>query len=103
MEIIVNIVGYVFITAGVFFMISGALGVLRMPEFFTRLHPAGIVDSFGAPLVLIGVAIQNGMNIFSGKIILIILFILLTSPTATHALAKAALFSGLKPLIKDKK
>jgi multicomponent Na+:H+ antiporter subunit G len=103
MALFVDIIGYLFIVAGVFFMVTGSLGVLRMPEFFTRLHPAGIVDSFGAPLVLIGVVIQNGMTIFSGKIILLILFIFITSPTATHALAKAALFSGLKPLIKDKK
>jgi multicomponent Na+:H+ antiporter subunit G len=99
----IDIVSYFFILGGVFFMFSGALGVMRMPEFFTRLHPASLNDSLGAPMVLIGVAIQNGMTLFSWKIILLVLFTFITGPTATHALAKAALFYGLKPLIKDKK
>jgi multicomponent Na+:H+ antiporter subunit G len=101
METVVDIIGLVLILAGVFFMFSAALGVLRMPDFFTRLHPAGITDSLGAPLVLIGVAIQSGATLFSGKIILLILFMLITNPTACHALAKAALYGGLKPLIKS--
>lgn len=96
----VNIISYAFILAGVFFIFTGALGILRMPDLFTRLHPAGLADSFGAPLVLIGVAIQNGFSLFSAKIILLIFFLLITSPTATHALSKSALLSGIKPWSK---
>ena len=91
------------IIAGIFFMFSAALGIIRMPDFFTRLHPAGIADSLGAPLFLLGIAIQNGTTLFSGKILLLILFMLITNPTACHALAKAALYGGLKPLIKEAK
>lgn len=97
MENLSNIVGMFFIVSGAFFMFSAALGVLRMPDFYTRLHPAGVTDSIGAPFVLIGIAILNGATLFSGKIILLVLFILITSPTACHALAKAASYSGLKP------
>ena len=96
-------VGMFFIVAGAFFMFSAALGILRMPDFYTRLHPAGVTDSLGAPFVLIGIAILNGATLFSGKIILLILFMLITSPTACHALAKAATFSGLKPYKGRKK
>ena len=96
-------IGMFFIISGAFFMFTAALGVLRMPDFFTRLHPAGVTDSLGAPFVLIGVAILNGITLFSGKIILLILFLMITSPTACHALAKAAVFSGLKPVKGRKK
>ena len=103
MEDIAFVVGMIFMVAGAFFIFTAALGVLRMPDFFTRLHPAGIADGLGVPLVLIGIAIQNGFSLFSGKIILLILFIFITSPTACHALANAAVLSGLKPVSKKKK
>ncbi|MCE3232101.1 MAG: conserved rane protein of unknown function [Rickettsiaceae bacterium] len=103
LALFVQILGYCFIVSGVFFIFTAALGVLRMPDFFTRLHPAGLADSFGAPLVLIGVAIQHGFSFLSAKIMLLVFFILITSPTSTHALAKAALFFGLKPITRDKK
>jgi multicomponent Na+:H+ antiporter subunit G len=103
MENIAFIIGTIFMVLGAFFMFTAALGVLRMPDFFTRLHPAGIADALGAPLVLIGIAIQSGFSLFSGKIILLILFILITSPTACHALAHSAVLSGLKPAARKKK
>ncbi len=100
MTYFVNMVSYAFILAGVFYIFTGSLGILRMPDLFTRLHPAGLSDSFGAPLVLIGVAIQNGFTLFSAKLIMLIFFLLVTSPTATHALSKSALLSGIKPWSK---
>jgi multicomponent Na+:H+ antiporter subunit G len=103
MENIAQNIGMFFIIAGTFFMFTAALGLIRMPDFFTRLHPAGVADSLGAPMVLTGVAILNGLTLFSGKIILLMLFILITSPTACHALAKAAAFSGLIPVKRRKK
>lgn len=103
MDDISYMIGMFFIVAGTFFIFTSALGILRMPDFFTRLHPAGITDSLGAPLVLVGIAVQNGMTLFSGKIILLILFLMITSPTACHALAKAAVFGGLKPFTRRKK
>jgi len=96
----VSFIGDLFIIVGVFFIFTGSLGVLRMPDFFTRLHPAGITDSLGAPLALLGVAIKSGLTLFSGKILLLILFLLITNPTACHALARAALFAGLEPWTK---
>jgi multicomponent Na+:H+ antiporter subunit G len=103
MENLSFIIGMIFMVVGAFFMFTAALGVLRMPDFFTRLHPAGIADALGAPLVLIGIAIQSGFTLFSGKVILLILFLFITSPTACHALAHAAVLSGLKPVARRKK
>jgi multicomponent Na+:H+ antiporter subunit G len=80
---------------GAFFVLTGALGILRMPDFFSRLHPAGVTDSVGVILVLGGLMVQAGLSMVSGKLLLLMLFLLLTSPTACHALAKAAYLSGM--------
>jgi multicomponent Na+:H+ antiporter subunit G len=90
LEIIQNIFGFVFIAIGIFIVISGSLGMLRFPDIFARLHAAGVTDSLGAPLVIFGVMILEGFTIVALKLFLLILLILLTSPTACHALAKAA-------------
>ena len=100
MDKIIYIFSNFCILAGAFFMLTAALGLVRMPDFFTRLHPAGIADSLGGPLLLVGIAIKYGFSLFSGKIILLILFMLITNPTACHALSKAAVYGGLKPLVK---
>lgn len=83
---------------GAFFVFTSALGLLRMPDFFTRLHPAGIGDSIGLPLILLGLLLNQEFGLISFKIFLLIIFSLVTSATASHALAKAALMSGVKPL-----
>ena len=103
MEQITNIISWGLIVFGAFFMISGSLGILRMPDFFTRLHPAGLTDSFGAPLILLGVAVHFGFSLLSGKIILLVLLLLITNPTATHVLSQAAIVAKLKPWLKEKK
>ena len=100
---IINIVSWIFIFAGAFFVFTGALGILRMPDFFTRLHPAGIIDAMGAPCVFIGVAMQNGFTLFTGKIAILTIFLFITSPTASHTVAKSALINGLKPFQKGEK
>lgn len=85
---------------GAFFVVVSAIGVLRMPDFFTRLHAAGIVDTLGVMLVLFGLMLQAGAWPVGIKLALILVLILYTAPTATHALAKAALHGGLDPKCK---
>lgn len=99
---ILEIISWFFLLSGSFLIITGALGTVRFPDFYTRMHAAGITDSLGAPLVLVSLAVQDGLTLFSGKIILLILFLLITGPTSTHALARAAMLSGLKPFRKEK-
>lgn len=98
MDDAINILSWICLVLGAFFVFSGALGLLRFPDFFTRLHPAGLKDSMGAPLMLIGLMLKAGLTLVSAKIALLILFLLITSPTSCHALARAALASGLKPV-----
>ena len=86
-----------FLFMGCFLAVTGGIGVLRMPDFYTRLHPAGKSDTLAQIAILTGLAIYSGFTLVSAKLILIMLFLLFTTPTATHAVAKAAHLSGIKP------
>jgi len=85
------------ILTGLFFVLAGTLGVLRLPDFYTRLHAAGMTDTLGAELVLLGLIIQSGFTQMSLKLLMVAFFLFLTSPTATHAIANAAYKAGLNP------
>ena len=85
------------IALGLFFVLAGSIGVLRFPDFYTRLHAAGMTDTLGAELILIGLIIQSGFTQTSLKLLMVGFFLLLTSPTATHAIAHSAYTANLKP------
>lgn len=91
------------IAAGLFFFTVGVIGVLRLPDCYSRLHAAGMCDSLAAVLVVAGVAVctladgSPGSLLVSLKILAIALFIFIASPTATHAITKAALVLGIEP------
>jgi multicomponent Na+:H+ antiporter subunit G len=78
--------------------IIGGLGIHRFPDFFTRLHAAGITDTLCAAAILAGLVLQAGFTLVSFKLLLIFIFLMLTSPTASHVLANAAMHGGLQPL-----
>ena len=84
---------------GALLAVIGALGVIRFPDFFTRVHAASITDTGGATLLISGLAIISGISLITLKLIVIWVFIMLTSPTAAHALASAAFGSGERPLL----
>lgn len=88
---------WLFIVLGGLFVLIGGIGILRLPEFFSRLHAASVTDTLGAGLILLGLAVQAGFSLTTIKLALVYGFFLLTSPTASHALAKAALHGGLSP------
>ena len=98
---IISLVSSLFITTGALSILVGLLGVYRMPDFYTRLHAASIIDTLGVMLILFGLILYYGLNIVSLKLLLILIFILITTPTAAHALAKSALHGNLKPILKD--
>jgi len=80
-----------FVSAGVFFLVTGAAGLIRFPDFYTRMHASGKCDTLGVLLVLLGIACHVGASLISAKILLIAAFIFVSSPTATHAIARSAL------------
>ena len=84
--------------AGGFFCVVGGIGFIRMPDFYTRMHAASVTETLGAGLLLLGLMIQAGLSLVTAKLLMIGLLIFFTSPAATHALAKTALFRGLQPL-----
>lgn len=93
----VEIIATVFIALGALVMLASAAGVLRFPDFYARLHAAGKGDTLGQGLILLGLAVPIGLSLISFKIALIILFIFIFNPTATHALARGAWVAGLVP------
>ena len=87
------------IVSGSFLLISGAIGILRFPDFYTRMHAAGITDTLAAIAIIVGLMLLSNADISTLKLAMILLFIMFTSPTANHALAKAAQHGGLRPKI----
>jgi multicomponent Na+:H+ antiporter subunit G len=98
-----TIITGVFLGIGCFFVIVTAIGIVRFPDFFSRLHPAGKTDTVGQALIFIGLIIYEGFSLISVKLLIIIAFIFIASPTATHAVANAAFLRGIVPWKKKEK
>jgi multicomponent Na+:H+ antiporter subunit G len=90
------LVAAIFLIGGAIFLLVSCVGLIRLPDFYTRAHAVGKAETLGSMLVLIGLALYNGATLSSVKLILILAIIAVTSPTATHALTRAAMRSGLK-------
>lgn len=99
MNLVLDVVSWLCLTAGGLFCLVGAVGMLRMPDFYTRLHAASVIETLGGGLILLGLLLQAGFSLVSIKLIFVGLLVFFASPTATHALAKAAMERGLKPLL----
>ncbi len=95
--LIQQLAGGLFMVVGLLFMFLGSLGILRLPDFYSRTHAASKVDTVGIMVVLLGIAILEGFTINTAKIGLAIVFLTLTNPVAAHALARAAMRHGFKP------
>jgi multicomponent Na+:H+ antiporter subunit G len=92
---------WICLVVGGIFCVIGALGLLRMPDFYTRMHAASVIDTVGAGLMLLGLMLQAGFTLVAAKLLIVAMLIFLASPTATHALARSAMLRGLKPLLAD--
>ena len=95
--IITDIIAGIFVLAGFFFFTTATIGLLRLPDFYTRLHATGKGDTLAVLYSLIGLAIYNGVNLTSVKIVFIAVFMFLAQPTATHAISRAAFESHHMP------
>ena len=101
MTILTTYISWAFLVLGGFLCISGSVGLLRFPDFFTRMHAASVTDTLATALIVFGLLLQTDAWMVQAKLVMVLVFVLLTSPTASHALAKAALHGGLKPLLKQ--
>ena len=97
MALVLDLISWVFLLAGSFFAITGGIGVIRMPDVFTRLHAAGVTDTAGAGFILMGLMFQGGLTLVTVRLILILGFLWFSSPVSTYALARAALAGGEEP------
>jgi multicomponent Na+:H+ antiporter subunit G len=96
------VIAIILMVAGVFFLTVSALGLLRFPDFYARTHAVGKSETLGSMLVLSGLAVYNGLELSTVKILFILFFVLVANPTATHAIARAALRTGLQPWTRPK-
>ena len=96
-----DLLSWISILGGLFFIVVGSIGVLRFPDVYTRLHAAGMTDTMGAGLVLVGLSFQEGLTLITVRLLMIWAFLLFTSPIATHALARAALHGKVEPIRVD--
>ena len=92
-----DLLSWVMLLTGAGFVLIGGIGMLRLPDLYTRMHAASLTDTLGTLLLLLGLALQSGLTLATFKLVAIAAFLLLTGPTATYALANAALLSGYKP------
>ena len=101
MEIALNILSWGFLVSGGGFCIVGAIGLLRMPDPYTRLHASSVVDTLGVGLILVGLILQAGFTLISAKLAVIGLLVFFISPVAGHAVARAMIHRNVKPVLAD--
>ena len=97
MDVLLDYASWLLMSLGGVFVFIGGLGVLRMPDLYTRMHAASLTDTMGSVLIIVGVMLQAGASFAAIKLAAILVFLLLTGPTATNALASAAILSGHRP------
>jgi multicomponent Na+:H+ antiporter subunit G len=97
MSIALDVATVALLALAAFATLTGALGLLRLPDFFSRTHAVGVLDTAAAGLALLGFALQSGLSLTTFKLALVLVFLLITGPTATHALARAARHAGVDP------
>lgn len=104
MELLLPLLSGLLLLGGAFFVLVGGIGMLQLPDFYTRIHAAGVTDTAGAGLLLLGLMLLAGWTLVTVKLLLILFFLLLTGPVASYALARAALRdpASPQPLLDDK-
>ena len=99
MMLLVEVASWALILLGSFFTIVGALGLVRMPEVFTRMHAASVTDTLGVGFLIFGMTLQAGLSLVTLKLLFLVLLFVFTVPVVTHALAQACLHEGVEPAL----
>ena len=99
--ILIDVASWVLILTGSAFILAGALGVLRLPDVYTRMHAASVIETLGAGTLFAGLMLQAGFSQVTLKLLFILVLFFFTGPVITHALAQAALHAGLKPELDE--
>jgi len=99
----IDILSWVALLAGSFFYVVGAIGLNRMPDIFTRMHAVSVSETLGVGLLILGMMLQAGLTLITVKLGIILVVMLWTGAVASHALARAALHDGERPMLADAK
>ena len=98
---VIHAMSWLCLLAGGFFTLAGAVGLVRMPDVFTRMHAASVIDTLGAGFLALGMMLQAGLTLVSVKLLFILGLIFFTGPVITHALAQAAIAAGVEPQLAE--
>lgn len=99
MAIVLDVISWILLILGSSCVLIGGVGTLRLPDFYSRIHAASLTDTMASILILVGLMLQAGLTLVTLKLFAILIFLLFTGPTASYAIANAALLSGLRPEI----
>jgi multicomponent Na+:H+ antiporter subunit G len=100
-SLVIDIASWVCILLGSFFTIVGALGLVRMPEVFTRMHAASVTDTLGVGFLILGMGLQAGLSLVTLKLLFLLALFFFTAPVVTHALAQACLHKNIRPMLAE--
>jgi multicomponent Na+:H+ antiporter subunit G len=101
-DTMIDMASWACLVIGSLMSVVGGIGVLRLPDFYSRLHAGGITDTMGAGFILVGLVLQAGVGLAAVKLLMVMYFMLVASPTSSHALAQAAMVHKLAPLLDEK-
>lgn len=99
MDSVVAILSWILLGAGSFFLVVGAIGLVRMPDVFTRMHAVSVAETLGVGFILGGLMLQGGFTLVTFKLVCLFLLLFLTAPVASHAIARAAIADGVEPIL----
>jgi multicomponent Na+:H+ antiporter subunit G len=99
--VLVEIASWLCILLGSFFTLAGAFGLVRMPEVFTRMHAASVVDTLGVGFLILGMGLQAGFGLVTLKLMFLLALFFFTGPVVTHALAQACLHENVQPALTE--
>jgi multicomponent Na+:H+ antiporter subunit G len=97
----IDLASWALLVAGSVFVVVGAVGLVRMPELYTRMHAASVIESLGAGLLIAGMLLQAGLTLVSAKLLFLFALLFVTGPVVTHALAQAALHEKIEPMLQE--
>jgi multicomponent Na+:H+ antiporter subunit G len=99
--VLIDALSWACILTGSFFTVVGAFGLVRMPEVFTRMHAASVIDTLGVGFLILGMALQAGLSLVTLKLFFLLALFFFTAPVVTHALARACLHEGIQPKLDE--
>ncbi|MFL2771574.1 MAG: monovalent cation/H(+) antiporter subunit G [Rhodospirillaceae bacterium] len=100
-DIVLYLVSWALLLVGSFTCVVGAIGLLRMPDAFTRLHAASVIDTLGFGSIILGLMIQSGWTLVTARLGIVLILLFFTSPVASHAIARAMRHRNIKPVLSE--